>query len=164
MRAAYLQGVLGGVLGLLVSGCSVASSTRTIDLKAEEQSIRQLDDQWNAAVQKKDIDAAVSFYAPDGSAMWPDAPAAKGTGAIRKAWADMFKAPNLQVSFGPEEIKVSQSGDLATDAGWAKVEMDTPQGHVKEDAKYLVVWTKVNGAWKAAYDTFNSNAPVAPTK
>ena len=37
--------------------------------------------------------------------------------------------------------------------------MDTPQGHAKERVKYLVVWKKSDGAWKVAYDTFNSNAP-----
>ena len=158
MRATCTLMVLAG----LSAACATGSSGPAVDTKAEQQAIRQLDDQWNAAVQKKDVEASVAFYAPDGAAMWPDAPTATGTEGIRKAWTELFKAPNLQLSFGPEDIRISPSGDLATDVGWVKTEMDTPQGHVKEDAKYLVVWKKVNGAWKVQYDTFNSNAPVVP--
>jgi uncharacterized protein (TIGR02246 family) len=158
LAGAFVLAILAG----LSMACAAGSSAPAVDTKAEEQVIRQLDDQWNAAVQKKDPEANVAFYATDGVAMWPDAPAAKGTDAIRKAWTEILKAPNLQLSFAPEDITISQAGDLATDVGWVKAEMDTPQGHVKEDAKYLVVWKKVNGAWKVQYDTFNSNAPMAP--
>lgn len=146
---------------IVATGCATSGGP-AVDTKAEEQAIRRLDDQWVAAAQKKDLDATVGFYAPDAWALWPDAPAAKGTQAIRNAWTELFKAPNLTLSFAPEKIEVAQSGDIASDVGTVHVEMDTPQGHVKEDAKYVVVWKKVNGAWKAQYDTFNSNAPAAP--
>jgi hypothetical protein len=39
---------------------------------------------------------------------------------------------------------------LAVVAGGAVMELDTPQGHVKDASKYLVVWRKVNGSWKMA--------------
>jgi uncharacterized protein (TIGR02246 family) len=158
MRAVFFVVCLASVC----AGCSATSGAPAADLKAEEQAIRQLDDQWVAAVQKKDLEATVGFYAPDAWAMWPDAPAAKGTQAIRTAWTEMFKASNLNLGFTPEKIEVAQAGDVATDVGAVHMEMDTPQGHIKEDAKYLVVWKKVNGAWKAQYDTFNSNAPATP--
>jgi len=145
----------------LVAGCAQPPA---VDAKAEEQAIRQLDDQWNAAIAKKDVEANVAFYATDGTIMWPDAPAGRGTAAVRSAWTEMFKAPNLKLVLTPEDIHIAQGGDLATDIGKVSAEMDTPQGHAKEDAKYLVVWKKVNGSWKVQYDTFNSNAPVVMTK
>lgn len=161
MRAAV--GIMG-IMALAASavGCSGAPAGPTVDAKAEEQAIRRLDEQWLAAAQKKDVEAAVAFYAPEATAMWPDAPAAKGTDAIRKAWTDLMKIPNMQLTFTPEHIEISQAGDFATDIGRASAEMDMPQGHVKEEAKYLVVWKKVNGAWKAQYDMFNLNAPAPP--
>jgi uncharacterized protein (TIGR02246 family) len=147
-------------LAAVTAGCSGAPAAPAVDAKAEEQAIRRLDEQWLAAAEKKDVEAAVAFYAPDATALWPDAPAAKGTDAIRKAWTDLMKVPNVQISFTPEHIEISQAGDLATDVGTVSAEMDMPQGHVKEDAKYLVVWKKVNGSWKAQYDMFNLNAPA----
>ena len=149
---------------MLVAGCAQAPAAPAVDVKAEEQAIRQLDDQWNAAIARKDVEANVAFYAADGVVMWPDAPAGRGTAAIRSAWTEMFKASNLKLVLTPEEIHISPAGDLATDMGKVVAEMDTPQGHAREDAKYLVVWKKVNGAWRVQYDMFNANAPVVMTK
>ena len=150
-------------VALLAIGCAGRPATPAVDARAEEQAIRALDDQWNAAIAKKDVEACVSFYATDGTAMWPDAPAARGADAIRAAWTEMFKAPNLKLVLTPEEIRIAQAGDIAIDVGKAQADMDTPQGgHVMETAKYVVVWKKMNGAWKAQYDIFNSNSPPPP--
>jgi len=154
-----MRTIAGLVLAIAAFGCG--PTPRAVDTKAEEQAIRDLDTQWNASFAKKDVDASVNFYAPDAWAMWPDGPTIKGTEAIRAAWTEFFKTPNLKGAFTPETIQVSSAGDMATDAGSLHLEMDTPKGHVVEDAKYLVVWRKVNGAWKAQYDTFNSTAPTA---
>jgi uncharacterized protein (TIGR02246 family) len=158
MRAVFLT----GMLALAACGCASAPA---VDVKAEEQAIRQLDDQWNAAIAKKDVEACVNFYATDGVAMWPNVAAATGTDAIRAAWTDMLKTPNLKLVLTPEVVQIARAGDLATDVGKVQAEMDTPAGgHVMETAKYLVVWKKGNGAWKAQYDIFNANsAPPAPT-
>jgi uncharacterized protein (TIGR02246 family) len=158
-----MRAIVAISLALVAGACAGGPASKpAVDTKAEEQAIRQLDDQWNAALQKKDADAAASFYAPDAAAMWPDAPAINGTSAIHAAWVDFVKTPNLTGSFTPEEIKVSDSGDMASDVGKIHLEMDTPQGHQVLDGKYLVVWRKVNGMWKAQYDTFNSNMPAPP--
>lgn len=159
MRALYLT----AMLAVAAFGCT--PSAPAVDVKAEEQAIRQLDDQWNAAIAKKDVEACVNFYAPDGVAMWPNVAAAKGADAIRAAWTEMFKTPNLKLVLTPEVVQIAQAGDIATDVGKVQAEMDTPTGgHVMETAKYLVVWKKANGAWKAQYDIFNANsAPPAPT-
>ena len=37
------------------------------------------------------------------------------------------------------------------------------KGLVQEKGKYVVVWKKVGGTWKAAADIFNSDGP-APSK
>ena len=137
-----------------------AAPPPAVDLQKEEQAIRQLDADWNAAIAKKDLDALVNFYAPDGAAMWPDAPAAKGPAAIRAAWTELLKAPGITGTIVAERIQVAQSGDLAFDEGHADIEFDSPQGRVKETVKYVVSWKKVGGAWKVAYDMFNSNAPA----
>ena len=159
MRAVYFAGMLA------LAGFGCGPSAPAVDAKAEEQAIRQLDDQWNAAMAKKDVEACVNFYASDGVAMWPNVTAAKGTEAIRAAWTEMFKAPNLKLVLTPEVVQTAKAGDLATDVGKVQPDMDTPTGgHVMETAKYLVVWRKVNGAWKAQYDIFNANSPPpAPT-
>jgi len=71
MRAVHFAGMLA------LAGFGCGPSAPAVDAKAEEQAIRQLDDQWNAAMAKKDVEACVNFYASDGVAMWPNVTAAK---------------------------------------------------------------------------------------
>jgi ketosteroid isomerase-like protein len=54
---------------------------------AAEKQIRKIDQQWVAAVAKKDPKAIAKFYAADGAILAPGAPIAQGRDAIEKAWA-----------------------------------------------------------------------------
>lgn len=129
---------------------------------ADEKAIRKLDVEWGEAACKKDLDAVVAFYAPDGSLVWPGAPAAHGTAKIRAAWDEMFREyKGLTLRFTPERIDVALDADLASDFGKVELGHDTGKGHVKATAKYVVVWKKVDGAWKVLYDCYNMNAPDA---
>ena len=149
------------VVGLaLVSGC--AAPPPAVDVQKEEQAIRKLDADWNAAIAKKDLDAILNLYAPDGATMWPDAPPSKGPVAIRAAWVELMKTPGITANIVVDRIQVAQSGDVAFDEGHVELEVDTPQGRAKETAKYLVGWEKVGGEWKVAYDMYNANAPAPP--
>jgi len=149
------------VVGLaLVSAC--AAPPLAVDTQKEEQAIRALDADWNAAIAKKDLDAIVNLYAADGATMWPDAPASRGSAAIRAAWVELMKTPGITGTIVVDRIQVAQSGDVAFDEGHVNLEVDTPQGRAKETVKYLVGWKKVGGAWKVAYDMYNSNAPAPP--
>ncbi|HKV99304.1 MAG TPA: DUF4440 domain-containing protein [Vicinamibacterales bacterium] len=150
------------IAGTLLIGACAEPAPPPVDLQKEEQAIRKLDDDWNAMIAKKDVDGIVKLYAADGATMWPDAPASKGTDAIRAAWVELFKAPGISGTIVADRIQIAQSGDLALDEGHVNLEMDTPQGRAKETVKYLVGWKKVGGAWKVAYDMYNSNAPAAP--
>ena len=149
------------VVGLpLVSAC--AAPPLAVDTQKEEQAIRALDADWNAAIVKKDLDAIVNLYAADGATMWPDAPASRGSAAIRAAWVELMKTPGITGIIVVDRIQVAQSGDVAFDEGHVNLEVDTPQGRAKETVKYLVGWKKVDGTWKVAYDMYNANAPAAP--
>jgi len=149
------------VVGLaLVSAC--AAPPLAVDTQKEEQAIRALDADWNAAIAKKDLDAIVNLYAADGATMWPDAPASRGSAAIRAAWVELMKTPGITGIIVVDRIQVAQSGDVAFDEGHVNLEVDTPQGRAKETVKYLVGWKKVDGTWKVAYDMYNANAPAPP--
>lgn len=128
---------------------------------ADEKAIRKLDVMWGAAACKKDLNAVVAFYARNGSVVWPGARAARGTAKIRAAWAEMLKTPGLSLRFTPEHIDIADDADMATDFGKVAFGHDTAKGHVRETAQYLVVWKKVNGAWKVFYDCYNMNTPDA---
>jgi len=129
-------------------------------MSAEEKAIREQDVAWGKAASKKDLDGVVSFYCKDGTLVWTGQPAAHGSAAIRKNWAQMMKIPGLSLEFIPERIVVSESGDLASDFGVVKFGQEDPANftYTLVTAKYLVVWRKEKKAWKVLYDSYNYNS------
>ena len=112
-------------------------------------------------MKAKDAAAIAALYAEDGAVMPPNAPIGKGRAAIQQAWASMMQTPGFNLTFVPEQIIVSSSGDMALDRGTYKLAI-TPSSKPQSDTgKYVVVWRKVGGEWKAAADIFNSDLPLA---
>lgn len=125
---------------------------------SDEQILRKLDADWGDAATRHDLEAVVAFYAEDGSLVWPGAPAHHGRQKIHAAWSEMFKMyKGLTLSFFPERIDIAPGGEMAADFGKVTLGQDTAKGHVEETAKYVVVWKKVEGAWKVFYDCYNMN-------
>jgi uncharacterized protein (TIGR02246 family) len=124
----------------------------------DEKTIRELDAAWSEAAGKMDLDRVVDFYAPDGSVVWPDYPAAHGTAAIRHRWDELFKTTKgLSLKFAPERIVVAADRDLASDFGIVHFGFDSDQGPQRETGKYVVVWRREKGRWRVLYDCYNMN-------
>ena len=132
-----------------------------VDSKADEEAIRGQVDRWLQLVKAKDAAAIAALYTDDGAVMPPNGPIGKGHAAIQKAWAGMMGTPGFDLTFVPEQIIVSSSGDMALDRGTYKLAV-APGGKAMTDTgKYVVVWRKVGGEWKAAADIFNSDLPAS---
>ncbi len=147
-------------LALAISTLFAAAPARAHDSEAIAGIIRALDKQWVAAIAARDTAAVANLYTPDGLFMAPGAPAAQGREAIAKAWGGLFGLKNLSLTFTPTRIDVASRGDMAADIGAYELTFDTDQGRVEDTGKYVIVWRKVNGAWKAAADIFNTNLPA----
>ena len=124
----------------------------------DEAAIRALDVEWGEAATAKDLEGVVAFYAPDGSLVWPGAPAAHGTAAIRGCWKTLMETtPGLALRFDAERIVVSGDGTLASDFGKVSFGHEVDGAPVTDIGKYVVVWRKERGAWKVLYDSYNMN-------
>jgi uncharacterized protein (TIGR02246 family) len=127
------------------------------DTSADEQAIREQVDRWLQLVKAKDAAGIAELYADDGTVMPPNAPIGKGRAAIRQTWASMMQSPGFDLTFVPEQIIVSSSGDMALDRGTYRLAV-APNGTAQTDTgKYVVVWRKIGNEWKAAADIFNSD-------
>jgi uncharacterized protein (TIGR02246 family) len=136
-----------------------ANSAAAADHAADEQAIRAHADRWLQLVKAKDAAGIAQLYTEDGAVMPPNAPIGKGGAAIQKTWASMMQTPGFDLTFTPEVILVSSSGDMALDRGTYRL-LVAPQGkQLTDTGKYVVVWRKVGGDWKAAADIFNSDLP-----
>ena len=162
--------LLLSVAALLLPACQAgeksASNTAemngtALDTGADEQAIRGQVDHWLQLVKDKDAAGIAALYAEDGAVMPPNGPIGKGRAAIEQTWASMMKTPGFDLTFVPEQIIVSSSGDMALDRGTYKLAI-APRGKAESDTgKYVVVWRKIGGEWKAAADIFNSDLPAA---
>ena len=132
-----------------------------VDTAADEQAIRGQVDRWLQLVKAKDAAGIAQLYTEDGAVMPSNVAKATGRAAIQKVWADMMATPGFDLTFAPEQIIVSSSGDMALDRGAYRLTV-APGGTAQTDTgKYIVVWRKIDGEWKAAADIFNSDLPAA---
>lgn len=139
---------------------ALGACAQQADVAVEEKAIRDLDKKWVEAVSVRDTTTIGNIYAEDGEFLAPGAPRVSGRTAVRSAWAQLFKAPNLSLTFEPTKVLVSSAGDIAYETGTYNLAMDGPKGHrVGEVGKFVVAWKKVNGEWKVQYDIFNSDKP-----
>jgi uncharacterized protein (TIGR02246 family) len=140
-------------------GCGRGSS---VDVQAEEEAIRRLDRQWQAAVDARDVAAAAAFFAPDAVLMPANGPMIVGREGIEAWFSEWLVVPEISNTFEPDMIEVAASGDLAYDRGTYRFVLDTPEGRTEDVGKYVVVWKKIDGEWRAALDIGNSDLPLAP--
>ena len=137
------------------------NSAAAVDTAGDEQAIRAHVDHWLQLVKAKDASGIAELYAEDGAVMPPNAPIGKGHAAIEQAWASMMRTPGFDLTFNPEQIVISSSGDMALDRGTYTLTI-VPAGTTQTDTgKYVVVWRKIGGDWKALADIFNSNLPAS---
>lgn len=137
------------------------NSGAVADSGAEEQAIRGQVDRWLQLVKAKDAAGIAALYTEDGAVMPPNGPIGKGRAAIQQTWASMMGTPGFDLTFVPEQIIVSSSGDMALDRGTYRLTI-APDGTAQTDTgKYVVVWRKIGGEWKAAADIFNSDLPAS---
>jgi uncharacterized protein (TIGR02246 family) len=133
------------------------NSTAAVDAGADEQAIRGQVDRWLQLVKAKDAAGIAELYAKDGAVMPPNAPIGKGRAGIQQTWTSMMRTPGFDLTFAPEQIVVSSSGDMALDRGTYSLTI-APDGTTQTDTgKYVVVWRKIDHEWKAAADIFNSD-------
>ena len=163
--------LLLSVTALLLPACQVAekpandaaevNSTAAVDTGADDQAIRGHVDRWLQLVKAKDAAGIAELYAEDGAVMPPNAPIGKGRTAIQQTWASMMGTPGFDLTFTPEQILVSSSGDMALDRGTYRLTITPDGGSQTDTGKYVVVWRKIGREWKVAADIFNSDLPAS---
>lgn len=128
------------------------------DASPDEQAIRALDAAWSNAASSKELDKTVSFYADDASMLPPNTPIATGKDAIRSAWSHFMSLPGFNLQFAPTKVVVAKSRDLAYEIGTFQLTVNDSQGKPGTSVgKFVVVWQKRAGHWKAVADIFNDD-------
>jgi uncharacterized protein (TIGR02246 family) len=129
------------------------------DESTAETQIRQVDKEWQAAFGTRDPKAIAQFYMENAVLLAPGAPIAQGREAIADAWKSiMLELKDFHLEFAPTKIEAASSGDLAYELGTYSLRyQDEDDAQVEDNGKYVVVWKKADGNWKAAADIFNTD-------
>ena len=150
---------LGAVVLLLA--VAAAGCAKKADVAGSEDALRAADEQWSKAGNNAEVFAG--FFATDGVLMPPNQPAIAGLADIRAFAQQLMELPGFALTWHPTHVEVAQSGELGYTMGTFTMSMQGANGTLSDAGKYLTVWKKdESGAWKVAYDTFNSNTPLAP--
>lgn len=139
----------------------VAAALATAGLSAQSRSavdpeIQKASAAFVAAFNAKDAARLASLYAADGVVMPPGAPMARGPRAIQAMFQQQMDAG---VTLKLEPMAGSIAGGIGYEAGTSTVTIGGANGRpaVTSHGKYVVVYRKVNGQWKMAYDIFNDD-------
>jgi len=138
----------------------VAASGPSFDKGAAEKAIHQGDSLWLRSIAAKNVDSVMTLYSSDAVSLQEGGPMMKGSDAIRAGFTAWFKANPREITLNVGDIKFSDDGTLAYEAGSFAGTIDGPGGKpMKVGGDYLTVWKNDGGAWKAVADMSNSTAP-----
>ena len=128
--------------------------------EAASAAIRRLDEEFMRAAAVGDGQALVdAFYASDAVLLPPNQPAAEGRENIRRVLQGLMDSGVSSIKL--ETTVTGTAGDLAYGRGRYTLSMEPPGGApVTDVGKYVVVYRRQGGAWRAVADIFNSDQPA----
>lgn len=154
-RALFATCVAGAL-----AACAPADSGPTVDLAAEEQTIRDLSMQWMQAAQAEDAAAVAALFTADGTTIF-DGEMVVGPAAIQTQMeADIAEMPDAEISWTTNAVQVAASGDMAYERGSWTVDPDGMGEMEPVGGEYVTVWIKEAGEWKVAVDAGSTIPPM----
>jgi ketosteroid isomerase-like protein len=143
-----------------IGACAQPPAPPAVDLAAEAQGVRDASAQWMKDVQAKDWAAAAAFFAPEGMTFPEHQEPLVGPAAIQANSEAMASEMNGTISWTPDKVVVASAGDMALEIGtWTVASATEP-----DTGKYVTVWQKIDGKWKAAADIGVSTKPDTAKK
>ena len=145
-------------VALMLSSCTHTSSVVS---GSGVDAIRDSDAALSRAVEDKNLDAIMAFYADDAVLLPTAEPIIVGKSAIREEWRHILAIPDLQNKPVLTKIDVSIGGDMAYSMGTYMATMLGEDGKpVAEPGKWLSVWKRqTDGKWLVVVDTYNTDIP-----
>ena len=132
-----------------------------INRSADAQGLMKLSRQWSELVASGDTEAALDFWADDAVMLPPDLPVLSGKAAIREYVMGAAEIPGFKISWEPESVQVSDSGDMAYMIERNVTEFDGEDGNKNIiHGKVVTVWRKdSDGQWRNVIDMWNAAPP-----
>ena len=134
----------------------VKSETVATDMSQVRAAIEKIENDWAAALNKKDINALIALYADDAISMQNDGPSLKGKAAIREQQEKDFAAPPRYASISFQTQDIYGTADEVTEVG-TSTEKDAA-GNVTRTGKYIAVFKKQDGTYVCVREIYNRDS------
>jgi ketosteroid isomerase-like protein len=141
------------ILAILMYNCQ---SSKKSDLDA----IRKQANQWDDAIRAKDVDKIISLLAPDAIGLYAEEPIRVGADGFRESNESWF-AENIDFSSWNTKIDtIIVSGNLGYNRGTYRYSMNINGKLVETSGKWVTLFKKINGQWKAIVDAGNDDKSI----
>ena len=142
------------IITLLLLIAIVSCNQQKVDTKLEGEKVMKLSKEWSEIASTGDVEKTVSYWADDAFVMSAGQPPLKGKPAIRQMVEESYKMPGFRISWQPQSVEVSESGDMAYMIENAQVSFTDSTGKpVTIKNKAVSIWRKQpDGSWKNAVD------------
>ncbi len=135
---------------VLVLAClSCAPSVQSEDVR---QAVEAGNRAFVAAFLRGDATAVANLYTEDAQVMAPGSPVASGRPAIAAFWQNSIDSGINDVTLATADVE--SASDLAFETGTLRLVAN--DGTVTE-ARYVVIWRRVDGQWMLHRDIWNSS-------
>jgi quercetin dioxygenase-like cupin family protein/ketosteroid isomerase-like protein len=149
-----MRRVLPFVVAVVVASCG-----QRVNVEREQAALMTTCTKWGQT--GGDIDAFISFLAPDARLSYWGAPAIEGVDAIRNVVGPLMESPGFRMTWQPTRVTVAAAGDLGYTISTFTMTFQNANGVlITEHGKEQTTWRKVDGEWKVIEDTATSNAPL----
>ncbi len=147
---------------LLATGCAKKEpAAPAIDLAAEEQAIRDRSMEWLKFATAKDAAGIANGILAANSVTMYDGVINEGAAAVQAATEAGYAArPDSTTTWTTDEVHVAASGDLAYELGTATEDADGDGEAAPTSGRYVTVWSKVDGTWRAVVDAGTQRKPA----
>ena len=155
--------VLGAIAAaLLATGCAKKEpEAPAVDLAAEAQAVRDRSAEWMKLAQAKDAAGIASGILATNVVTMYDGVINEGAAAFQATSEANFAArPNSTISWVTDEVHVAASGDLAYELGTGTDDVDGEGEAAPTTGRYVTVWTKADGTWRAVVDAGTTPKPA----
>jgi ketosteroid isomerase-like protein len=147
---------------LLSTGCAKPKDEApAVDLAAEAQTIRDRSAEWLKFATAKDAAAIANGMLAASAVTLYDGVINEGAAAVQaSAEAGYAARPNATTTWTTDEVHVAASGDLAYELGTATEDPDGDGEAAPTNGRYVTVWTKADGTWRAVVDAGTQLKPA----
>jgi ketosteroid isomerase-like protein len=148
--------------GLLATGCAKKEAEApAVDLAAEAQAVRDRSAEWMKLAQAKDAAGIASGILATNVVTMYDGVINEGSAAAQAtSEANNAARPNSTISWVTDEVHVAASGDLAYELGTSTEDADGDGEAAPATGRYVTVWTKADGTWRAVVDAGTTPKPA----